>query len=109
MSVVTYSYYGMIFLTATSLQTYSKEMDIDDQTLAKLSRISPHLVPITKIGRCLKLLDDVERIELLSSLTKRRPRNDRERRILLFYAQISGAGGLLFIDALGGFEGQRLC
>lgn len=85
-------------------------MDIDDETLVKLCAIAPENVPITKIARCLRLLSDQSRKDrLVQSLTRRRPRNDRERRVLLYYASTYGIGGLLFIEALGGFEGQRPC
>ncbi len=86
-----------------------ERMDIEDKTLIKLCRISPEMVPLSKIGVCLPLLDSEGKQRLLGSLTKRRPRSDRERRILLYYASHHGVGGVLFIDALGGFEGLRPC
>jgi len=83
-------------------------MDIEDKTITKLCKISPDLVPTTMIGRCLKILDDIEdRQRLLRSITKRRPRNEMERRVLLYYASTTGIGGLMFIDMLGGFKDQR--
>ena len=85
-------------------------MDIDTDTLLNLCKMSPECVPISKIGRCLDAMDCTQsRDRLISSLTKRKPRSERERQILLYYATTYGIGGVLFIDALGGYEGQRPC
>ena len=83
-------------------------MDVTDETLLRLYRISPLNVPITKIGRCLDLLSDDDRGQLIRSLGKRRPRSDRERQVLLHYALTKGVGGLAFIDYLGGFDQTSL-
>lgn len=85
-------------------------MHVDDSTLIRLSKMSPELVPLTKVDRCLSLLDGDEEAtsDLVRSLTKRRPRNDRERRLLLSYALRYKIGGVLFVDYLGGFTEQAV-
>lgn len=84
-------------------------MDIPDDMLCKMFRADPVLVPLVRIGRCMMLLDEQDRQVLLDSLTRRKPQTDRERRILLHYALTEGIGGVLFVDALGGFQGLRPC
>lgn len=92
------------------MQKYSSIMDIDTDTLLNLCKMSPECVPISKVGTCLDAMtSEEERSRLISSLTRRKPRSERERAILLYYATTYGIGGVLFIDALGGFEGQRPC
>ena len=87
--------------------SYIFVMEMDDDTLKALFKIGPESVPLTKVARCTRLLGKEDRKTLIRSLTKRRYRNDREREVLLHYAKSEGIGGVLFIDALGGFEGQR--
>lgn len=84
-------------------------MEIDDKTLINLYKISPDMVPLLKVKDCLKLLTGDDREKLIRSLTRRAPRTESERRTLLYYASTHGIGGLLFIDALGGFKNQRPC
>ncbi|MDX5412780.1 MAG: hypothetical protein LPK02_07010 [Rhodobacterales bacterium] len=80
-----------------------------DETLLHLFRLNPRMIPITKIGQCMALLDADGRKVLLRSLTQRKPSTARERDILLHYALAEGIGGVLFVDALGGFEGLKAC
>ena len=84
-------------------------MDIDDQILRRMARLEPLCVPISKIGRCLALLDGEDREKLRASISKRRPKTDEDRLELLQLALRERAGGILFVDRLGGFEGQRPC
>jgi len=84
-------------------------MEMSDADLVSLYRINPINVPIGMIGRCVRLLPEEDQTLLVRSVTRRRPRNAQERRILLHYAITKRVGGLLFIDALGGFKGPRPC
>jgi hypothetical protein len=92
------------------MQKYSSVMDIDTDTLLNLCKMSPECVPISKVGTCLAAMQsESDRGKLISSLTRRKPRSERERITLLYYATTYGIGGVLFVDALGGYKGQRLC
>ena len=82
-------------------------MDMSDDTLLALFRTSPINVPTTMMARCARLLDEGATSRLIRTATQRRPRNERERQILLHYAMNKGVGGVLFIDSLDGFSGQR--
>jgi len=84
-------------------------MDIPDDLLVAMFRVDARNVPITMIGRCLRLLDDEDRGVLIASITQRRPRNDLERETLLSLALNRRVGGVLFVEKLGGFDKQQPC
>lgn len=84
-------------------------MDIPDDMLLRMVRLDPVCVPITKIGRCLRITQGSDRDKILASITKRRPRNDRERQSLLALSLATGVGGIAFVDSLSGFEGLTRC
>lgn len=96
-------------MTKSTGAGYKDFMELSDATLVNLYRIDPANVPITKIGRCLGLLSEEDGEALMRSLTRRRPRNDIEREILLHFALTKGIGGLLFVNALGGFRDLPRC
>lgn len=80
-------------------------MDLSDDDLLMLFRVDPINVPTTMICRCLHLLHaEGDRSRLIRSVTRRRPRTERERLILLHYALNHKMGGVAFIDMLGGFS-----
>lgn len=79
-------------------------MELSDQNIVDLCRINPMIVPIPKISRCLQLLEGKEKSDLLKTISKRKPRNDHEREILLNLALHHRTGGLMMIDYLGGFD-----
>lgn len=82
-------------------------VDLADKTLRRLAAIAPLSIPVSKIARAMALCDDEGRAALRSSIARRRPRDDRERQALLSLALSTGAGGVAFVDFLGGFDGQR--
>ena len=80
---------------------------MDNEIIKQLVRSKPDAVPTGQIPRALRQCDESQKMALLETVARRKPKSEHERSILLSLALRHKIGGILFLDMLGAFRGQR--